>query len=625
MPSKWLLAMVAWLGVAPGSHAAAAEAAQALPRVLELFEDDPEVSIVNADFQTALRSALATPVDLRTEHFDSNHLAGRAYRDALRQWLAIRYAGNPPEVIVALGEGAVGFLADAETNPWQGVPVVFARVDDRVLGVQDLPPDFTGVIDHYPVRETIELALQILPSTRRIALVGGASHADFVCADILRREVVRYQPRLEVVDLIGLSVPDLLEKVGGLPADSIAVVLSYYADASGRPWSTREVVRLVSELRTAPVFSVRAPVLGYGAMGGVMVDYDDTAQHAARLVERILAGERAHGIPAVRGGPYRMLLDGRELERWHVPDRRIPEAAEIRFREVGSWTRYLRQILFFSSALLVETVLIGALLIARRGRRKAERHARDNQAVIAHLNRVGAVGELTGSFAHELNTPLGAVLNNAQAARRFLAQGPARATEVLACLDDIVSDSCRAGEVVRRMRAVMRREEPRLTSVDVSAVIRDAVRLVEAEARDRDVSLTTSVDPRLPPVRGDDVQLVQVVLNLLMNALDALATMPPDRRRVTVQAIRGGGGLDIRVADTGPGISQAHRERVFEPFFTTKPRGLGLGLAITRSIVEAHGGRIRVLPVPGGGTAFHVFLPAMQIVEQRAEEASAHV
>jgi C4-dicarboxylate-specific signal transduction histidine kinase len=303
---------------------------------------------------------------------------------------------------------------------------------------------------------------------------------------------------------------------------------------------------------------------------------------------------------------------------------RVAGQDDARAGDAASWQR-LAFVIGFASVVVLETLLIGALLIERRRRRTAERRAREDLAVIAHLNRVGSIGELGGSFAHELNTPLGAVVNNAQAARRLLAQGPARTGEVLACLDDIVRDSCRAGEVVRHMRGLLRREDRRQVKVEVAAVIRDAVRLVEQEARERDVSLTTFVDPGLPALSGDDVQLVQVVLNLVMNALDALASVPLDRRKVAVLGIGVEGGVEIRVIDNGPGIPVAQQEKVFEPFFTTKPGGLGLGLAISRSIVEAHGGTIRVSTADDGGTAFHVFLPAKAAfrASQTDVEASA--
>jgi PAS domain S-box-containing protein len=242
--------------------------------------------------------------------------------------------------------------------------------------------------------------------------------------------------------------------------------------------------------------------------------------------------------------------------------------------------------------------------------RQAERAARENLAQVAHMNRIGIIGELTGSFAHELNTPLAAALNNAQAALRFLRQTPPASDEVAACLEDIVGDIRRAGEVIQRMRRILRRGEAQPVKVDISALIHDAVRLVDAEARDHNVALSVEVAPAVPRLVADDVQLVQVLLNLLNNALDALTSVPQDRRRISVRAAPARDGVELLVSDSGPGIPQSQLEKVFEPFYTTKTGGLGLGLAISRSIVEAHGGRMDASTREGQGTVFRVFLPA---------------
>jgi signal transduction histidine kinase len=288
----------------------------------------------------------------------------------------------------------------------------------------------------------------------------------------------------------------------------------------------------------------------------------------------------------------------------------VPDGAEVRFQEPRLWNEHRWMVVAGISGLVLQTLLIAGLLVERRRRLSAETRSREALAVVAHLNRVGAIGELAGAFAHELNSPLGAVVNNAQAARRFLLAGPERADEVSACLEDIVGDARRAGEVVRRMRAHLRREDIEPVPLDVSAVVRDAVHLVEMDARDRGVSLSVDVEAGLPPLRGDDVQLVQVVLNLVMNALDAVGEVAEDRRRVQVRAAAAGDGVEILVVDTGSGIPPAQMDRLFDPFFTTKASGLGLGLSISRSVVEAHGGSISASPEPGGGTAFRVRLPA---------------
>jgi C4-dicarboxylate-specific signal transduction histidine kinase len=292
----------------------------------------------------------------------------------------------------------------------------------------------------------------------------------------------------------------------------------------------------------------------------------------------------------------------------------MPAGAEV--REPSPWVRSRGTIAGVIAALALQAALIAALLVERRRRAVAEAKARENLAVVAHLNRVSALGELVGSLAHEINSPLGAVLNNAEAAQRFIADGHGVEAEVRSCLEDIAKDATRAGEVIRRIRSVMRREAWHPVALDVGAVVRDALHLVMADARDRGATVEVSLPPALPTVSGDEVQLVQVILNLVLNALDAVSGQPDARRSVRIAAEPVEHGVAIRVADSGPGVPPAVAARVFEPFYTTKPAGLGMGLAITRSIVEAHGGAIGVARGPEGGAEFTVVLP-------RAEGAPA--
>jgi signal transduction histidine kinase len=591
-------------------------------RVLSIHTLEPGVP-VNAVFTAGLRAALplGSEVALFSEHLDRIRFPDAAYVEEFRAWLRTKYARAPPDVIVAVGAVAVQFLADPANTPFPGTPVVFGMVPAGTLELDRLPPTFTGVTEQFAVRENLALALTLFPGTEHVALVGGAAAQERSRNELLRREVGAARGRLEVIPLFGLSMSDLQARLRQLPPRTVVIVGSFLEDGAGRQWAGPQSIPAMVSASSAPLFTTVANVLELGTIGGVATDYEESGQVVAGLVQRVLAGERPETIP-VRRLPGRTLLDARQLDRWHVPDALVPAEAEVRFREPSLWQRYARQMLFVSFALVLQTVLIVGLLFERRRRKTAERRAREELALIAHLNRIGAIGELAGSFAHELNTPLGAVLNNAQAARRFLDRGPERTADVRACLDDIVGDTQRAGEVVSRMRTAMRREDMRQERMDVAAVVRDAVRLVEGAARTRDVAISTGVDPDLPPVYGDGVQLVQVVLNLILNAIEALGGMPLDRRRVSVGAVRSGSGVEIRVADTGPGIDPADAGKVFEPFFTTKSGGLGLGLAISRSIVEAHSGVIRVLAAPEGGAEFRVFLPAARRGDRPAHAAN---
>ncbi|WP_438011138.1 response regulator [Sorangium sp. So ce321] len=242
--------------------------------------------------------------------------------------------------------------------------------------------------------------------------------------------------------------------------------------------------------------------------------------------------------------------------------------------------------------------------------RTAELKVQKAQDELAHLNRVSAMSELAASLAHELSQPLAAILSNAQAAERLLAHAPPDIAEARAALADIMADDRRAGQIIQRMRAMLRKGELSVAALDLDALIREVVRLMASAALLAGTTVRIELAPGLPRVRGDGIQLQQVLLNLLVNALDAVARRPPEARLVVVRTRRADGGqIELSVADSGEGIRPADLERVFEPFFTSKPQGLGVGLAISRSIVEAHGGRLWAEHCPGEGATFRCALP----------------
>jgi PAS domain S-box-containing protein len=243
-------------------------------------------------------------------------------------------------------------------------------------------------------------------------------------------------------------------------------------------------------------------------------------------------------------------------------------------------------------------------------RKQAEREAHQRRDELTHMSRVAMLGELSASTAHELNQPLTAILSNAQAALRFLDRDSADLGEVRDIIKDIVSDDQRAAEVIQRLRALFRRDVVRHESLDVNQVARDALRLAHGDLVTRDVSVTLDLAPDVPPVAGDRVQLQQVLLNLILNACDAIAHNAHGDRDVTVRTERAdGAGVQISVRDRGNGIEASQLERVFEPFVTTKAHGVGLGLSISRSIVAAHGGRLWAENGDDRGACFRIELP----------------
>jgi PAS domain S-box-containing protein len=246
-------------------------------------------------------------------------------------------------------------------------------------------------------------------------------------------------------------------------------------------------------------------------------------------------------------------------------------------------------------------------------RNRAEETLRRNLDEIAHMNRVASMGELTASIAHEINQPLAAILSNAQAAIRFVGGQSPDLAQVRECLTDIIADDKRAGEVIRRIRGLLKQRASQPSLVDLNEVVSDAIRLLGNDAMLRDVSVKVESFPDLPAVLGDRIQLYQLVLNLIMNGLDAVAERPPGNRWVLVRTAEAdGGGVELTVEDSGNGVAASDLARVFEPFFSTKREGLGIGLSISRSIVQAHGGKIWAENSARRGAIFHCVLPAAQ-------------
>ena len=251
-------------------------------------------------------------------------------------------------------------------------------------------------------------------------------------------------------------------------------------------------------------------------------------------------------------------------------------------------------------------------------RKQADAEIQRQRAELAHVSRVSIMGELSASMAHELNQPLTAILTNAQAAQRFMASGKADLDEFHEILKDIVYDTTRARDVIRNLRVLVRRSEPDFTQVDLGNKIRKVVSFLHGDIVARNVRIRLELSPDLPLVHGDLTQLQQILINLLLNAFDAVSSHPASERLVTVAAaLESPNRIRITVRDNGAGIPSDKLDAIFEPFYTTKRDGMGMGLSVTRSIVEAHRGRIWAENCHNGGAAFHLTLPTIEAAHSK--------
>ena len=266
-----------------------------------------------------------------------------------------------------------------------------------------------------------------------------------------------------------------------------------------------------------------------------------------------------------------------------------------------------REMQLFLTAASVPLLLLSVALAERA---RSERDSREQRRQLTHLSRVAMLGELSGGIAHQLNQPLTAILSNAQAAQHYLANKNADPALLAEILQDIIAADKRAGDVIEGLRALFKRGETHFEMLDPNRLVKEVMSLAQGDLATRGIEVVMRLQPGLPEIRADRVQLEQVLLNLIVNGAEAMRGCAPKDRMLMVHTVATKGRVHINVVDRGPGF-KVPAEQLFEAFYTTKPQGLGLGLSISKSIVIAHGGRLRAATRRGGGAAFLVTLPAL--------------
>ena len=609
------LVVGAWFGAA-----AATGTAPVQPSVLILLPGQPGspgAAAIAAGVRAVLQFEWSFRVSIEVEHVDvALYDSPEVEERRLRTMYGLKYRNKRFDMIVAAFPDPFRFILRTRDELWPGTPVVVCGVDEGSVRDLQLPPGFAILTIRFDMEGTLRAARTLLPDTRHVALVGGASPVEQSYHDMIRQAVSK-AGGLDVIDLTRLPIADVLARVSNLPEHTVIVLSSYQVDGAGRRFYGTDVVPNVSNAANRPAFAQVTLALGQGAVGGSVIDFEDIGRDAGRMAAKLLRGEAAPSAPVPSFATSVLRFDGRQLARWNLDERRLPEDSQVIFREPTLWQTYRWHVVSAVALIGAQAVLIVTLLVQRRRRREAQAALQRVQATaqsqlnqIAHLDRVAAVGQLASSMAHELNQPLAGILANAQAAKRLLAEPQPDLDELRGCLVDIVSDDKRASEVIRGMRHLLKKTDFLIVPLELNDLAANTIRLVENDALLNAVTIDFLPAPELPVAYGDMVQIQQVILNLVTNAITAAANGGGvSTGTVTVwTSVASAPYVELGVRDSGKGISDSDLDRIFEPFFTTKPEGLGIGLTISRAIVEAHGGRLFVANDPAGGAIFRLHL-----------------
>lgn len=601
--------------------AGAAAFAEPPHNVLELFSNN-RLAPGNLEADRGLRDALAAPAAPPVQHFaeflDAPQFEGEAHERTTLAYLRAKYREHPPEVLVAFSDAAFDFLARHRADLFPGVPLVHASVSPALLRRYAPAADVLGVPMQYDFGGTIEPALRFHPKADRLVVVTGSASRDRSWEARLRAEAPALAGGRRVEFWSGLPTPLLLQRLAALDAGTVVFTPGYYADGAGVMSNPARTAAAIAEASAAPVYGPLDTFIGSGAVGGRMPSFEGIGRQAGEIVARLLAGEAPGSIRLPARTPIALHLDWRAVERFGIDRSAIPPDAVVHFRAPGFWQQYRAVAIGGATVIALQAALIGALLVERRRRRAAELSVQQQRIELLHASRLAVAGEMTAAIAHEINQPLGAVQTSADAAELLLQSGTDRRDDLQRIVARIRRDSVRAAEVVRRLRQLLSRHEPERTPFDLAPALHEAARLLMPEARRRGVTLELHIAADAGRVRGDRTQIGQVLMNLVLNAFDAVAALAPPQRVVRIEAQADGAQVRVSVHERGKVIAAADLARVFDSFYTTKSGGMGLGLPIARTIVEAHGGRIVAASSPEDGTRFSFELPRLDEAQAAA-------
>jgi signal transduction histidine kinase len=577
----------------PAAPSATPRAAGDAAQVLVITGSDPYLPAFVA-IDAAMRQVVGRSqhrVQWMYESFDTLRFAS-VPGEQVAQILARKYEGIRIDAVVLVAESPADFYLQHGLRLWPRTPVIVNSVAPEFA--RTLPSDADVAVVPFEVdyEGTLRIAFALQPQARRVIVIAGTSAFDQTQLATAHRALQKLAGRAELEYLVGQDVRTVGERLARESPTTIALYLSVFLDASGRIYVPRNFMQEIASASRIPLYGAIDTFMGVGLAAGSIEPFSARGEITGELLLKALDGKAIGGPTALPAPPSSCIADARQLARFGLSHGLLPEGCEVRYLESTFLQRFWWQTLLVAIALIAQFLLIAGLLLQRRSRRAAELGFAAQRVQLLHASRLAVAGKLTASIAHEINQPLAAILSNADAAEMLVHSGRLERDELLQILADIKRDDLRASEVIKRLRTLLARHDVERHRFDVHRAIDDSVAILGAEARRRSASIETAFGARTAGVVGDRVQIQQVVINLILNAFDAVADRPSGERLVRVSTADVTDGVQIRVRDFGHGIATADLPRLFDSFFTKKVGGMGLGLSIARSIVEAHGGTI---------------------------------
>jgi signal transduction histidine kinase len=558
-----------------------------------------------------LSEAYGVSYSLHIEYLDTERYPKGRYPKEKFDLYNQKYENIHIDLLICVGVDIISTIKNIGNNHLVNLPAITIDLD---LSYYGLPFEMslnkqTAVIGlKLDAGKTISEALKIFPGTSSIYFVCGVSIIDSLYLQISKEEVKKISSHIRIVYLTDRSMDEVLNFTHSLPENSLIIIPGFNTDSKQVSYYNPESVRLISSTANAPVFTYSDMGFGDGSFGGPILSFKKIGPLAGATAVKILNGTDPESIIISENDYYDYLLDWRQLVKWNLTGLENKKSGStVLFKEITFFGKYkwiLTAGIFF---LVLQSFLIASLIRMNRQQKKmtrqiieTDRHYMD----IIREDRILRMGMLTVSLSHELNQPLTAILSTAQAGKRFLESNNSNPELFKEILDNIVEADSRAASILKSIRGLMQLEKREKEKVNLNNLIVEISDLYRSKAIELNSKLNLQLTDSPVYVIADDIQIQQVILNLISNASLSMDKTKNSLNIITITETLDDDYVTVSIRDYGSGIDDVVKDKLFEPFVTSRKEGTGVGLAISRFIIEDHQGKIWAENKPDGGSEF---------------------
>jgi len=529
-----------------------------------------------------------------------------------------KYAAVDVDLMICVGIDIVGTIRSLADEHLLNIPIVSLDYDFSKYGFPfdaEVNDKTTIIAVKVNIERSILTALELFPDTRNLYFVCGVAGLDRVFCTASRQAASVLNKNIRISIVTDLTMDETLRVLSGLPDSSLIIMTSFVQDADLVPYFNPEAARLFSKTAKVPVFTYTEMGFGEGIVGGYVIDFKKIGFLGGQSAVKVLEGAGADPVKYSEEDYYTCMFDDRQLVKWGIPTSRLPAGSEILYRESTFFERYRYLFIVGIFFLLLQSFLIFSLILMYRRQRKMAIRLQQAENTFRDMvgeDRILRTGQMTASLSHELNQPLTAILTTAQAGLRVL-DDPDLDKELLKeILSNIVEDDKRTAAILSSIRGMMELEQREKEKVNINGLIEEMVIIYRSEAIKKNIRFETDLLPQPVHVLADKPQIQQVLMNFITNAFYATLSAGNSNSRVVISEAVSGSMVSVSVRDFGNGIDHALMDKVFKPFVTNKKEGLGIGLSISKSIIDSHQGKIWAENVDDGGAKFSFSLNIYQ-------------